>query len=97
MTDVRLTDPDPESPAGVAGPPTERRRPGRVAYTNPALIEVLRTPHAASSGVLPASLEEPDPEDPLTAAKGIALAMLVGVVLWGAALLAVWETVRFWR
>lgn len=63
----------------------ERRRPGRVAYTNPALITLLR-------GDRPAEAAEPPSPDNLDAARGIWRGALIGVVLWGLAMLAVRAT-----
>jgi len=59
------------------------RRPGRVAYTSPALIALLRRSRAAPTA--PA----PERTDDLGAARGIGRAVAVGVVMWAVILLAI--------
>jgi len=77
-TDVRVT--------------TERRRRERVHTTNPHLIRLFRT-RGSSAGVdrlaSPAPIET-DEQDQLAAAKGVALSVLIGLVLWITFCFGVW-------
>ncbi|MBW4090353.1 MAG: hypothetical protein HIU82_04460 [Proteobacteria bacterium] len=102
MTDRPMTDHDGDAPTALAtrqaavteaepravgADDVERRRPGRVAYTNPALLALLR------QQPLPAPPEDAadwEPTNPLGPMRGIALAAAIGVALWAAALLALW-------
>jgi hypothetical protein len=63
-------------------PLTERRRPGRVDYSNPALIELLRDP---------SDTEAPEHRDDLSPAKGIFIAIAMAIPLWGIIGLAIWS------
>ncbi len=80
----------PDAGTSVASPPdAERRRPGRAAYTNPALLALLRQDGRADRQ--DDTVETPGkPVDALAPARGIALAAAIGVALWAAMLLALW-------
>ena len=73
---------DPSDKLSETGLQNDRRRAGRIKYTNPWLIALLRqrTPSRAAE----VSPEDPaeDRRDDLAAAKGIALAVLVGILWW---------------
>ena len=63
---------------------TDRRRPGRGDYSNPALVELLRAP----SGIKPAEQEEV--RDDLAAPKGILLGLLIVIPFWAIVGFLVW-------
>jgi len=69
----------------------ERRRPGRVNYTQPALIELLRPPLSVASVEQAAD----DTADGLAPARGIALGIILAVPLWFALGVAVWLVLRW--
>jgi hypothetical protein len=68
----------------------ERRRPGRVNYDNPALIELLRaragdgTEHKLIAGPID------DAESDLTPAKGLLIGVVLGLSVWSASGLFFW-------
>jgi hypothetical protein len=68
----------------------ERRRPGRVNYDNPALIELLRaragdgTEHNLIAGPIE------DAESDLTPAKGILIGVVLALSMWSAGGLLFW-------
>jgi hypothetical protein len=74
-------------------PFVERRRPGRVNNTNPALIALLRGTSAAGDTAV-----EPDEADTtidnLAAARGIMFGAVIGAMVWTAAALIIWLTIR---
>jgi len=79
-----------------AGAPTlaDRRRPGRAFYRNPHLIALLRSGRRPPP--LPASVEQEDDDDndrtdDLAAARGIAIAVILGLFLW---LGVIWLLIR---
>ncbi len=63
----------------------ERRRPGRVGYTNPSLIALLR--HSRGTKDEPAESDTDSGPDDLAASKGISLGAVIGGILWGSAVL----------
>jgi hypothetical protein len=76
------TPPDPRATVDATIP--DRRRPGRIDTANPHLIALMR-------GRFRGDLPEPDDAGPddaaalrddLSAARGIGLAVLIGVLLW---------------
>ena len=75
-----------QSPSPVAA---DRRRPGRVNYTNPTLVDLLRAPPDATAE--PAETVE-EPEDGLAPARGIVLGVMIGAVMWGMLAASLW----FW-
>lgn len=85
----------PVSPADT-GTLTDRRRPGRVDYQNPHLVELLREPDnlppPAEPADQPAETEYDayEDEDPLRPARGILLGMVIASGLWGAGAFALW-------
>jgi hypothetical protein len=74
---------DAPSATVTALPFGERRRPGRVEYTNPALVALLRAPSA-----------EPDTteiaDDPLAPARGIGVGVLLAIPAWAGIAVLVW-------
>ncbi len=75
-------------PAAADGIP-DRRRPGRVEYTNPHLIALLRRQPqqdqpdpATASETHPSDLRENRNCDDLSASAGIGLAVLLSFVAW---------------
>jgi len=58
----------------------DRRRPGRVEYDDPALIELLRT---SGTGVQ-ADEEEDQTDHDLAPARGLVFGLLIGVSMWTA-------------
>ena len=67
----------------------ERRRPGRVAYTNPHVVALMRAPTAldpATSAEVSAPFEdlgtEHDDSDNLAPAKGILAGLVLALPLW---------------
>jgi hypothetical protein len=71
----------PEYPVGA----TERRRPGRADYGDPALIDLLQ---GAPSAIKPA---EPEADhDDLAPAKGILTGLLMVVPFWAIVGFVVW-------
>jgi hypothetical protein len=66
----------------------ERRRPGRVEYTNPHLLKLLRAkPPAVRSDAVYASERE---ADSLAAARGIGASAISGAMGWGGFLMGLW-------
>ena len=89
--------PCPDARPGAAWPAgAERRRPGRAAYTNPALLALLRQDSTVETPgepvEAPGAPTQPtgEPVDALAPARGIALATAIGTALWAAVLLALW-------
>jgi hypothetical protein len=70
---------DTKSPT-VSPPPsvTERRRPGRIKFTDRALIALLRNPTAAVVDDAP----EIEQSDALAPTRGVLLGLLIGIVMW---------------
>ena len=72
-------EPDPAAPTTLP----DRRRPGRIATDNPHLIALMR---AGGRAALPEIAEDapgaPVEQDDLGPARGIALAVGIGVLLW---------------
>lgn len=70
----------------------DRRRPGRVAYTNPHLIELLRKPSAPSAPAADdkARYLSPREADSLAAARGIGLATVLGALCWAVLAFGLW-------
>jgi hypothetical protein len=65
----------------------EHRRPGRVEYTNPHLLKLLR----AASGARPDALYRSQREaDSLTAARGIGASAILGAMAWAGSLTGLW-------
>lgn len=73
------------SPAAVA----DRRRPGRVNYTSPTLVDMLRGQPDATAEPAEATDEL---EDGLAPARGIVLGVMIGAVMWGTLAAFLW----FW-
>jgi hypothetical protein len=75
---------------------TDRRRPGRVDFQNPHLVELLREPDNLPPPAEPAEkpfetdFEAYEDEDPLRPARGILLGMVIASGLWAAGALALW-------
>ena len=78
----------------------DRRRPGRLRTDNPHLIALLRQP--ASDGTAPEAeaadklmliIEPDDEDDPLAAARGLAIGTVGGMLLWAGIGFCVW---RLW-
>ena len=81
-------------PSGGQADTVDRRRPGRRNYENPALIAMLRS---ASKPV--AIQDEPTPEgrreeDDLAPARGMAVSLLVGMLMWSAIAAGIWALLR---
>jgi hypothetical protein len=73
----------------------DRRRPGRRDYDNPALIALLR------SASKPVAIEDaPEPPvalirvDDLSAARGVATSLLIGMLMWSAIVAGIWALLR---
>lgn len=87
-----------EEPATEAPPQmSERRRPGRMENPSPELIALMRTPSAmkvdpvAAARVPDVSPDGPDRSiDNRDAARGIMVAVALGLLLWGALIAGVW-------
>lgn len=85
----------PVSPVDT-GTLTDRRRPGRVDFQNPHLVELLRDSERVPPPVEPAEelaeagIDAYEDEDPLRPARGILLGIVIASGLWGAGALAVW-------
>ena len=63
----------------------DRRRPGRIDYTNSSLIALFRTPSASNDAPERDCDEARDgveDVDPLASARGIALGLLVVIPFW---------------
>jgi hypothetical protein len=83
---------DPRSVREAERSAGDRRRPGRVPYTNNDLIELLRDPATIGSvaeAPAAAGFDAPD-EDPLRAAKGIATGVALSLGCWTAIGAAIW-------
>ena len=65
----------------------ERRRPGRVEYTNPHLIKLLRAASAARLDAVYLSQRE---ADSLAAARGIGASAILGATAWAVFLMGLW-------
>ena len=80
---------------------SNRRRPGRVDTENQHLIALFRHPTSivptreaeAADQIAPRPPPVEADEDQLAAARGIAIAMLGGALLWGVSGFCIW---RFW-
>ena len=74
---------------------TDRRRPGRRDYDNPALIALLRSASNAA-----AIDDAPDPqdsqwvEDDLSPVRGVAASLVIGLLMWSAIGAAVWALLQ---
>ena len=69
---------------------TDRRRPGRVNYSNPALIALLRKPAAD-----PAEREGVGHlDDAIAPARGIMIGVPIGALIWCAIALGLWYLLR---
>ncbi len=85
----------PVSPVDT-GTLTDRRRPGRVDYENPHLVELLRDsdrvppPGEPAEELVGSGIDAYEDEDPLRPARGILLGIAIASGLWGAGGLAVW-------
>ena len=68
----------------------ERRRPGRVDYANPALIELLRA--RAGDGTEHNLIAGPNEnaESDLAPAKGVLIGVVLGLSMWSAGGLLFW-------
>lgn len=87
---------------------TDRRRPGRVAYSNPALIRMMRGTYDATIHELhqldEAKADSPEPKrkseggapdrDDLRPARGMAFAVSAGAALWVVIGSAIWVLLR---
>ena len=73
----------------------ERRRPGRAEHVDPALLPLLRSGFdpAAVSGDLPLHDIEDNP-DPLSPARGIAVALLLSGIFWAGIIVAIHFVIR---
>ena len=88
MDDNLVAEPVVAEPKPAVG--RDRRRPGRVNYTEPALIELLRRPASGPSGE-----GAYDSGDRLAPARGIVFAIALAVPLWCALGAAIWLVVRW--
>lgn len=74
---------DSQAPAEVLSPINgdaahgDRRRPGRIETVSPALLPLLR-----QDRLLEDTADQKDDDD-LTAARGIGISVVIGVLLWG--------------
>jgi hypothetical protein len=68
---------DPVETAANVSVTSDRRRPGRVEYTNPHLIQILRALPDKKEGDL-----VPIEYDSLASAKGIGVAILFAIPIW---------------
>ena len=81
--------------SGEQSAKVDRRRPGRRDYDNPALIALLRS--ASNAAVIE---DAPDPQDAtrsaddLAPARGIAVSLAIGVLMWSAIGLGIWALLR---
>jgi hypothetical protein len=66
----------------------DRRRPGRVQYTNRALVGLLRIPVGLKS------TQTEDRRDDLAPAKGIMIGLLVAIPFWAALAGLLWYLLR---
>jgi hypothetical protein len=64
-----------------------RRRPGRIEYTNPDQIALLRQPSKIIA-------DEIDNDDPLAPARGIMMGLVVAAPMWVGIGLLVWLFLR---
>jgi hypothetical protein len=69
----------------------ERRRPGRVNYTQPALIDLLRAPPPSAS--VDKGVNGTDEQ--LAPARGIVFGIMLAVPLWCALGAAAWLVLRW--
>ena len=71
---------------------TDRRRPGRVHAGNPHLIQLFRNPWSPEDVGQRASPapSETDETDPLAAAEGIVLGVLISLALWAVVGFSIW-------
>ena len=84
-----------ETPPPQTDVAADRRRPGRVDFDNPHLIDLLRRPDPAdANAVPPQTLEEElthlaadHDGDPLRAARGLVTGVLISIALWASAIL----------
>lgn len=60
----------------------DRRRPGRLTHKNPHLIAILRKPVSSPESCAPESEFFSEEADSLVAARGIAVATLMGIGGW---------------
>lgn len=80
--------PDVESQTTVEEPLVERRRPGRIEYSNPHVIALMRAPTTIDSGAVEISTSfdhadtEAEDSDNLAPAKGILTGLLLALPLW---------------
>ena len=74
----------------------ERRRPGRVEYTNPALIALLRapTPDGGKENREVEKDETPAATDDLAPARGMLLSVALGASMWGVICTIAWILTR---
>jgi hypothetical protein len=86
-----------ERGVGEVSPPetatrTDRRRPGRVDYDNPYLVDLLR--HVGTDTQASGAADEPEPAeanvDGLAPARGLLLGSLIGAAAWIAIGLTIW-------
>ena len=80
----RHDDTETTAPSGWTG--KERRRPGRVKFTNPQLIALLRGKKTGDATDAP---DEIAGRDELGPAKGIVAAIAISAMIWGAVALIV--------
>jgi hypothetical protein len=88
MAEQNVTETSPQSVIA-----TDRRRPGRVNYQNPHLVDLLRrasNPTQAEVDEARAAAPIASDEDPLAAARGVMLGSAIGAGCWIASGLAVW-------
>ena len=76
----------------------ERRRPGRIETKNPHLISLYRRPVKVSTAAddqiadqLPTRTQDEEITDPLAAARGIALGIVISIPIWVLIGLAAWS------
>lgn len=68
----------------------ERRRPGRLEYSNPELVQLLRGSSSLQAGA-PAESDSPEnEEESLRAMSGILVAVLIGASFWTVMAAAIW-------
>jgi hypothetical protein len=77
---------EPATDLAIEQPAADRRRPGRIAHSNPHLIAMLRrrTPSDTKNAPAAVDIASDTAVDGLAAARGIGLAILIGAAFWAA-------------
>jgi hypothetical protein len=80
----------PETAADMPPDGAERRRPGRPENVSPALIPLLRREHLLQPQTAPGAAASGDSRDDLAPARGVAVSVAIGALLWLAMVGAAW-------